>query len=219
MTTSMPEIVAAADWWASRLRGDRSWIDAGDPELTAEIKASVAVERKRTSTEVLAFRNALVPALEAHVVPHWDRAKDPQWASALRTVVVDYGPDPVLADAAESAGISRLKTGELPIKTVMWINPGLVTVREGYGGRQVLVWASPSWDRPACGKHRLVGDFRGWQVFNEICARPVYHKEDCGDWEPDTKRCATCGGTYVDHESEQAWATPSRCRNWSRENA
>lgn len=216
MTDPKPEIVAAADWWARRLAGERSWLQPGDP--TPTVGLTRFEPRKRTTEEIEAFRAALVPALDAHVAPHWDPSKDAQWAAALRCVMVDYDPDPALAEAAEAAGLGRLLPGELPGKTYMWINPGLVTVKEGYGARQTLVWARPGWDRPPCGEHRMERpDFRSYRVFNEVCSRPVYHDEDHGDWVPDTKRCATCGGTYVDHESEEAWSRPDRCRMWNRD--
>lgn len=221
MTEPKPEIVAAADWWARRLAGERGWLDAGEPELSFGINRTARAAPKRTPEEVEAFRVALIDALDGHVTPHWDPAKDAQWASALRAIQVDYGPDPVLAEAAEAAGIRPLEPYELSVKTVMWINPGLVTVREGYRALQTLVWARPDWDRPACGEHRIerhVGGVLGsYRVFNEVCSRPVYHDEDHGDWVPDPKRCATCGGTYVEHESEEAWARPDRCPRWYRE--
>ncbi len=59
---------------------------------------------------------------------------DPQWGSALRTICVDYGPEQILADAAEVAGISRLR---FPYKTVMWVSPGSVEVALGYGSPAV----------------------------------------------------------------------------------
>ena len=154
--TIRPEARAAADWWAGKLAagtdehdlGDR---DAAERDLTATARAASAVLRQRFMTEqVDAFAEHLAEGIEQHLVkwesyPHegaWDPA-DPRRGSALRAVDVDYGPHPVLAEAAERAGI-KLKMFDLPMKTVMWINPGEVTVSEGYGGGVTTVWTPAS---------------------------------------------------------------------------
>lgn len=197
-----PEIEAAADWWASKLGVGRCASGAADV-------AAARTRGKRSFEEVATFRAALLDTLEARMAPLWDT---PNGASR-RTVRVDYDPDPALADAAAAAGL-ELKYGELPIKTVMWIDPGVVTVKEGYGAQRTLAWSAPDWERPRCGKHRQEGDHRSYRVFNEVCARPLYHEDECGDWIPDTKRCGTCGGTYVEHESMEAYARPDSCPDW-----
>jgi hypothetical protein len=203
------EIEAAADWWDSRLGRGRRASGAADVDL---LMAAARSRVGRSAEEVSAFRAALLDTLEKRIAPHWDTPK----GASRRTVRVDYDPDPALADAAETAGLA-LENGELPIKTVMWIDPGVVTVKEGYGAQRVLAWAAPGWERPPCGKHRVEGDHRNYRAFNEVCAKPVYHGDDCGDWVPDTKRCGTCGGTYVDHESMEAYARPDSCPDWYRE--
>lgn len=204
-----PEIAAAADWWASRIgRGRRA---SGDAEVDL-LMAAARTQSGRSTQEVTAFRAALLDTLEKHIAPHWDTPK----GASRRTVRVDYDPDQPLADAAEAAGLD-LENGELPIKTVMWIDPGAVTVKEGYGAQRVLAWSAPDWERPPCGKNRVEGDHRSFRVFDEVCAKPLYHEHDCGDWARDTKRCKTCGGTYVDHESQEAYARPDSCPDWWRE--
>lgn len=214
MTDPKPEIAAAADWWASRLGGGRT--DAGEAELNVLLAGERSRTPKRTAEERAAFRAALLDTLEQHVAPHWDSTS--YRASAMRAVKVDYDPAPELADAAAAAGI-ELGMGEMPVKTVMWIDHGAVTVKEGYGARRVLAWSSPEWERPPCGKHHQEGDHRSYRVFNEVCAKPLYHEDNCGDWVPDTKRCVKCGGTYVEHESMEAYARPDSCPDWYREDA
>lgn len=54
MTEPKPEIAAAADWWARRLAGERSWLQPGDP--TPTVGLTRFEPRKRTPEEVEAFR-------------------------------------------------------------------------------------------------------------------------------------------------------------------
>jgi hypothetical protein len=87
---------------------------------------------------------ALSERIEVHL-RKWDDAwhpDNPLRGSALRDVSNDYGAHPVLAEAAESVGI-KLRTLDLPIKTVMWINPGEVKVAEGYSAEPVVIWEAP----------------------------------------------------------------------------
>jgi hypothetical protein len=114
---------------------------------------------------------------------------------------VDYGPDMILYNAAEAAGVN---SSRFPWKTHMSVTAEYVTASLGYGARDRLVWSSPDWQRPACGNNRYVGSGYEQQVdtANVICTRPKYHDGDCGDWVPDPARCGDCGGTYVDHFGE-----------------
>jgi len=50
------------------------------------------------------------------------------------SVGVDYGPDKILSDAAEDAGLDM----QFPWKTQMWISHGTVSVSAGYGAPQVF---------------------------------------------------------------------------------
>lgn len=150
--TIRPEARAAADWWASRLANgsddhDLGGRDEAERDLTATARAGSAALRQRfTAEQVESFADQLGEHIERHLVkcesyPNegaWDPA-DPRRGSALRAIGVDYGPDPVLNDAAERAGI-KLKQFDLPMKTVMWVNPGEVSVAEGYGAAFVVIW-------------------------------------------------------------------------------
>lgn len=147
-----PEAVAAADWWASKLGhatfciGNRT---PGERDSTAfALAASAMSGRGFTDEQVDAFRREGAKAIEEHL-RRWEtghhagswRPEEPQWGSALRVIAIDYGSDPVLRDAARRAGF-ELKTLDLPLKTVMWINPGIVRVAEGYGAEPVVLWAA-----------------------------------------------------------------------------
>jgi hypothetical protein len=141
-----PEVAAAAAWWAQQLAEpatqDVGMRDAAEMLSTGLAQAAAALGRREwTAGELAAFEAALAVRLEAHVGNGdcWDPGC-PERGSALRTIGCDYGPDPVLADAADDAGLGRLRSFDLPMKTVMWINPGRVSVAVGYHGQVVDVW-------------------------------------------------------------------------------
>jgi hypothetical protein len=135
-----PEAVAAAAWWAEQLAAKAVRHDVGDD--TANILSNTVaglVRRQRDQAQIDAFREALAEEIDQHVERYGWRPGQPHFGSAMRAIMVDYGPDPVLADAAEKAGF-ELKTLDLPMKTVMWINPGRVEVAAGYRSAPVVVW-------------------------------------------------------------------------------
>lgn len=136
-----PEAVAAADWWAKKLaESARHDVGRGAEESSALANSvSALVQRQRSQAEMEAFREALTEEIEQHVSKYSWRPEEPDFGSAMRAIGVDYGPDPVLADAAEKAGF-ELKILDLPMKTVMWINPGTVKVAEGHSTRPVTIW-------------------------------------------------------------------------------
>jgi hypothetical protein len=147
-----PEAVAAAAWWASKLGNATHIIGRPeDPSVAAGTAfANVATSmagRAYTDAQRAAFRQALAERIEELIQRYteqwpwegmWDPT-EPRKASAMRTVGCDYGPDPVLAAAAEQAGI-RVTMLDLPMKTVMCIDPGEVKVSEGYGAEIQTVW-------------------------------------------------------------------------------
>ncbi|MFJ6730020.1 hypothetical protein ACIQPQ_34485 [Streptomyces sp. NPDC091281] len=137
--SARPESRAAADWWAAKLsvpaRHDTG--AAGSDALADTVSA--LVRRQRTQAQIAAFRDALVDEIEKHVAKYDWRPDDPDFGSYMRSILVDYGPDAVLADAATRAGF-ELRMLDLPMKTVMWINPGIVKVAEGYRSKPVVIW-------------------------------------------------------------------------------
>lgn len=143
-----PEAIAAAAWWASRLGNAVHDLGHRDPDAArktagANLLGATLLHRTFTADQVEAFRREVAAGVEAVIAKdeqegHW-RPDNPQWGSAVRSIAVDYGADPVLRDAAERAGIT-LKTLDLPLKTCMWVNPGHVRVREGYSAAVVTVW-------------------------------------------------------------------------------
>jgi hypothetical protein len=136
-----PEAIAAAAWWADKLANPAQHdIGRSAEESTTLINAASAlVQRQRSQAEIEAFREALAEAIEQHVADYSWQPDNPDFGSYMRAVQVDYGPDPVLADAAQRAGF-KLRVLDLPMKTVMWINPGIVKVAEGHGAQPVVIW-------------------------------------------------------------------------------
>jgi hypothetical protein len=134
------EARTAARWWADQL-SPQSEARNGDATSEMFALAAKAAQAQPTLEQVEIFRAhleaAIVPYLHSHA---WAEAvaDNPQRGSALRTIGVDYGPDAILGDALEAAGIpARKGTLLLPIKTVMWVNPGQVKVGLGYNAPPV----------------------------------------------------------------------------------
>ncbi|MFF7966726.1 hypothetical protein ACFZC3_15340 [Streptomyces sp. NPDC007903] len=134
-----PESVAAADWWAQRLsKPIQHDVGAAESNTLANGVAAL-VRRQRTQAQIESFRQALVDGIESHVSQYEWRPTEPERGSYMRSIGVDHGPDKVLADAAEVAGF-ELRMLDLPMKTVMWINPGIVSVAEGHAARRITIW-------------------------------------------------------------------------------
>lgn len=139
-----PEAVAAADWWAARLAAGASAHDVGSAESNLFANTvSALVARQRDQVQIERFRDALAGLIEADVDGDGWRPDNPQWGSAMRTVEVGYAPDEILAGAAKQAGF-ELKLSDLPMKTVMWVNPGEVKVAEGFNAPISTVWKATS---------------------------------------------------------------------------
>ncbi|MGA5424538.1 hypothetical protein [Streptomyces lavendulocolor] len=141
MSAPRPEAVAAADWWAQQLASPPAH-EVGATESTAFVNAATAVGRKsKTPEQIEAFRLALAEVIERKLRerPEDWRPDNPSWASYSRTIAGDYRPAQELETAAEEAGF-KLKMFDVPMKTVMWVNPGKVSVAVGHGGGQETIW-------------------------------------------------------------------------------
>lgn len=170
----IPAANAAATWWANKVCSPT--FDNGDHSDAGGFTRMLAIQK---------MIQALEPKIEEVLTRMGDYGM---------TLGVDYGPDPILGDAARAADIS---TSKFPLKTMMWIYKDYVTVSSGYRGRTVLVWASEKWlaNRPVCtsqkydeSRARKDHDYHGdpWS-----CSLPVYHSEDCKYDQP-LELCKTC---------------------------
>lgn len=122
------EAIVAARWWADKLR-DEFVLDHGAPQDPLETALMGVVQKRMreqvTAARVDAFETALAPKIQAML----DRG-----ASSYETAMllgVDYGPSLTLGEALEEAGLPD-RTGILPFKTCMWVQPGSVKVGDGY---------------------------------------------------------------------------------------
>lgn len=112
-----PEINAAVEWWTQRLR-EHPTHNTGDADLNFAIDMFTFGQCGPLPEEkIQAFRTALTEICQ--------RA----WPSTLST---DYAPEDALREAVERAGIDNAEI-RFPIKTMMWIEFGRVSVKCGYG--------------------------------------------------------------------------------------
>ena len=134
------EINAAVEWWVEQLR-QLAHHDAGDRLNSAFV--NVFTERYFTplSDEQLAtFRSALHEEVTKMVEEHPPKEGDPMWGAAMRCFGTDYGPDHVLGEAADRAHIDDQRL-RFPVKTLMWVDPGKVEVRPGYGAEEQVIYS------------------------------------------------------------------------------
>lgn len=124
------EITLAVEWWSNELQNNTKQ-DAGDSEVNLFMKVFATRKEYLTQEQIEVFEKELGSLLVSRCQENW-REDNPSWCSYHRAFGVDYHPDKILQDALKKAGINPENT-RLPIKTVMWINPGQVSVRKGYG--------------------------------------------------------------------------------------
>lgn len=136
-----PEAVAAANWWAGKLAAQvRHDVGRGaEPSSALTNSVSALVRRQRADADIEAFREALADEIDQHVAKYSWRPDEPDFGSYMRAIINDYGPDEVLTNAAHRVGF-ELTTFDLPLKTTMWINPGMVKVAEGHSTRPTIIW-------------------------------------------------------------------------------
>ena len=135
---SRAELHAAADWWAQQLLGG-AFHNSGDATIDAVASFAAGKLKPISEWQVKMFRNALVALLAVRCAASGWKEDDPNWAAAHRGLHADYGPDCTIRAALEYAMIGD---GELrvPIKTSMWVNPGSVKVRHGYGSSVTVLY-------------------------------------------------------------------------------
>lgn len=124
-----PQAMAAARWWADALRDPKQ--DNGDGMFN--VLLSLVRSEPPSDEQLDVFTAHLARAIDRRMV-------DTPW---MVIIGVDYGPDPILAAAADAAGIRRSGYA-FPVKTCMWIKPGVgVTVSCGYRAPDESVWSAP----------------------------------------------------------------------------
>ncbi len=139
------EIGEAVEWWADQLRrtpkldnGDQSPMGGTTWALAMLNATSVPLV---TEEQITKFKESLHARMILHCQDSWN-PEQPDWDSYGRSIGVDYGPDRILSDACRDAGIKDADQ-RFPWKTVMWTNPGRVTVACGYGAEPVTIYPVP----------------------------------------------------------------------------
>lgn len=136
VTEETPEVVAAAEWWRRVIMNPK--FDNGDPSeggVVSAMMATVANTANRHPPEAYdKFERSLrrLLAEQINMRPGAWQPGNPTLCSQLRVLKCDYEPCETLALAAREAGLGDGIT-DFPWKTVMWVNPGHVEVRYGYG--------------------------------------------------------------------------------------
>lgn len=125
------EINAAAEWWAQRLREMPSH-SSGDQLIDAAASFIAMTTTGPLSEEkVQAFKDALIAALKQDLAEN----------EHIFPFGCDYSPDQILNDAANIAKINQVHS-RLPIKTIMWVEPGSVSVAHGHGSSTVVIYSA-----------------------------------------------------------------------------
>jgi len=114
----------AAQWWRNQLESPT--FDNGDKSPTGGMAMAMAfvVHKPVTAEKLDAFERELVKII---------LDKQPMCLDC------DYGPDMLLATAADNAGLNA-RMGTFPWKTGMSAYNGEISVRVGYGAPAVTLW-------------------------------------------------------------------------------
>lgn len=134
------EIRVAARWWADALAGSKQALGkqigvgpdepAGGPIAGGMFAMLGAREAVSVTDEAVAiFRVSLERALRDRYAGFAGQS------SYGRTIATDYHPDAPLSEALSCAGLNPHSMTLLPLKTVMWVDPGRVAVAAGYGAQ------------------------------------------------------------------------------------
>lgn len=168
-----PAAVAIANWWADKagvVTGNGDTSDRGGFTTALAVIAGVQGQKIAPSK-----RDAFVDALARRVTAELARYAAAEWGQRMSvTIGVDYGPDPMLADAAEEAGVPR---GAFPWKTMTWTYADHATASLGYRGRSVLVWQAEDWERPVCGASKY-SDGPAYERLPWKCSSLIHHDGD-----------------------------------------
>jgi hypothetical protein len=140
-----PEIAAAAKWWADQLRMP-PFMDNGDAYQSILGSTTAVTLPPLQENQIGRFERWLAWLCQTNFSKNWNPS-EPDWARGCRTLATDYGPDLTLHFAAKRAGIIGDLMLRFPWKTVMWISPGSVKLRCGYGAQELELFKAAGTDR------------------------------------------------------------------------
>lgn len=129
------EIEAAVQWWCEILSEEPKQ-DNGDALQSIFITLNSRGAKTPDEEQVKQFGDILFNLLYHDFNINWDE-KCPMRGSGLRCLSVDYAPEGHLETAARKAGIDERR---FPVKTIMWIDPGSITVAVGYGAKPISIY-------------------------------------------------------------------------------
>jgi len=132
------EIKAAVGWWADQLRSVPEHDNGVGLDSAFARMAAKCTRPEITEDHIERFAEELADRWRARTGDNW-YPDDPLRGGYLRTVATDYGPSVILAESMAAAGIENNRL-VLPIKTVMWIDPGKVSVSCGYGAGVEVIY-------------------------------------------------------------------------------
>jgi hypothetical protein len=132
-----PELQAAVEWWAAQLlvRPTQRTVQWVLDQVAIATPGQVERFKEVLRNEVLADQSWQRT---------WDEAVnkgEPIWASVYRVLATDYGPVLHLRTAMKAAMVSPIW---LPMKCVMWVNPGIVRVASGHAAEPVTIYERPA---------------------------------------------------------------------------
>jgi len=120
----------AAEWWADQLREPSAQFNGDDFQTMLLTSAALRGYTPLTEEQLTLFTEALTLRINQALTKM-------VYADSV-TIRVDYGPDVILSDACEVAGIDVGM--RFPAKTVQWVYKDSVVVSYGYGGRDKKIW-------------------------------------------------------------------------------
>jgi hypothetical protein len=133
------EVKVAAKWWADQLCQSPNH-DAGDLGINTVSLFAASKLPPLDPIQIAQFEEFLQQEIEQYLLASCSWNPDrPLFGSYHRVVATDYGPDPILGEALKAANI-QAPSLRLPIKTVMWIDPGKVSVASGYRAKEVILY-------------------------------------------------------------------------------
>ncbi len=130
-----PEIVVAVEWWASRAGSRINRMDnMGDTSRTLQDGMAgmlAIINQVGNSTPKDDQLEQFKICLREQLLERWKND------NAYIYLGVDYGPDPILSKAMGAGGLQTT----LPWKTGMWIQKNKVSVSEGYGADDNIIYS------------------------------------------------------------------------------
>ena len=139
------ELREGCKWWANVLR-DGAKHDAGDAGINAMAAWAQEGQKSLPESQLAAFEEALFKRMTEHWMQYNRVESFAEGTGSVHWVIAtDYSPCRPMGQAAHDAGIfpdsgAGDSITRFPCKTIMWLEPGKVTVRYGYAAPIETIW-------------------------------------------------------------------------------